>query len=225
MPTVDERSLGVARLYAKAMLDIATEQQVADSLGEELDGVRAEMERDPEFANFLASPILERSKRKASLERALRSRASDLLVDSLQVVNRKDRLEILPQIIAAYHEEHREQLGQVEVKVSTAVPLTDEQRAYVRERARIRTGKDAHLTEKVNPELLGGLVIQVGDQKVDMSVRRDLELVSQRIAARFETELHREGAFSTDSPGAADAGDDAAASRDAQSPHDRGEEE
>ncbi len=210
MATVDERSLGVARLYAKAMLDIAAEQGAVDDLGDELDGMLDEMRRSPEFATFLASPIIERASRSASIEATMRGRASDLLVDSLQVINKKDRLAILPQIIEVYHEQQRERRGEIEVRLSTAVELNDAQREYVRERVKVTTGKDAFLVETVDTDLLGGLVVQVGDQKIDMSVRRDLELLSHRFEDRLEVELHREGAFSSD----ADSGDEASASED-----------
>jgi F-type H+-transporting ATPase subunit delta len=119
----------------------------------------------------------------------LRGRASDLLVDSLQVINRKDRLAILDQILVAYKAAHRELLGQVEVYVSTAVPLSDEQRADIRERSTRYTGKEVLLVERVVPDLLGGVIVQIGDQKVDMSVRRDIELLASRFAARLSKEM------------------------------------
>ena len=197
MASVEERSLGVARLYAKAMLEVATELGAATSLAEELDGVRESARQDPEFALFLSSPILEREQRRASLETLLRGRASDLLVDTLQVINKKDRLGILDQIIEVYHEEHREQLGQIEVKISTAVELTEAQRDYVRERVKVTAGKEAFLIEEVDPDLLGGLVVQIGDQKIDMSVRRDLELLSARFSERLSAELLSGTEFST----------------------------
>lgn len=214
MASLNERSLGVARLYARAMLEVATDQDAATSFGEELDGVLEASRRDPELALFLSSPVLKREKRRESLEKILRGRTSDLLVDSLQVVNMKDRLAILPQIIEVYHEKHRDQLGQVEVRITTAVELTEAQRDNVRERARITTGKEAYLVEKVDPDLLGGLVVQVGDQKIDMSVRRDLELLSARFAERLSTELLSGNEFSTDVDAVGDFADTSQAGRD-----------
>lgn len=189
MATVDERSLGVARLYARAMLAVAEEQGAAESLENELEALLAQADGDEEFGDFLSSPILERDKRRVSIEAMLRGHASDLLVDSLQVINKKDRLSILAQILEAYRGELRDLRGQVAVKVHSAVELNDEQRATMIERASSFTGRQAFLLEDVNPELLGGLVVQIGDQKVDMSVRRDLELMSSRFAARLSEEL------------------------------------
>ena len=189
MATVNERSLGVARLYARAMLTVADEQGAAHTLADELGDLVAHAHRDEAFGRFLASPVLERGRRRESLERMLRGRASDLLVDSLQVINQKNRLAILDQILAAYHAAHRELLGQVEVYVSTAVPLSDEQRTDIRGRATRYTGKEVLLVERVDADLLGGVIVQIGDQKVDMSVRRDLELLASRFAARLSKEM------------------------------------
>ena len=206
MASVNERSLGVARLYGKAMLAVAEEQGAAESLAEELEGVLDLADRDQDFALFLSSPVLEREKRRESLEAMLRGRASDLLVDSLQVINKKDRLSLLGQIFVAYGEAHRELEGQIEVHVATAVELTEEQRAEIREGTSLYTGKETFLVEKVDPELLGGLVVRIGDQKVDMSVRRDLELMSSRFAGRLASEAVSARGFAIESDVAAGPG-------------------
>ena len=197
MATVNERSLGVARLYGRAILTVAQEQGEAASLGAELDELLELAARDAELERFLASPVLERESRQRSLEKMLRGRASDLLVDSLQVINGKGRLDILSQIVAVYHDEYRKDLGQIEVDLRTAHELTERQRAELKERIGRTTGKEAHLVEVVDPELLGGLVVQIGDQKIDMSVRRDLELLSGRFAARLSAELLAGKEFAT----------------------------
>ena len=99
----------------------------------------------------------------------------------------------------------------VEVRVTSAVELTEAMRSYVRERARVTTGRDTYLVEKVDPDLLGGLVVQVGGQKIDMSVKRDLELLTARFAQRLSIELLAAEGFGTQG---GDAGDDARASHD-----------
>ena len=214
MATVDERSLGVARLYARAMLAVARERGASQSLADEFEGVLEHAAGDADFERFLSSPVLERERRRDSLEKMLRGRSSDLLVDSLQVINQKGRLDILEQILAAYREAHRELLGQVEVKIATAVELTEEQRADFRERASRFTGKEAFLVEEVNPDLLGGLVVRIGDQKVDMSVRRDLELLSSRFAQRLSSELLSKSDFAIESDVTVEAADGSHDGRD-----------
>ena len=211
MASVNERSLGVARLYARAMLAVAEEEGVAESLGEELERVLEQAGRDAEFGDFLSSPILERGRRRDSIEAMMRGRASDLLVDSLQVVNKKDRLSILGQILQAYREALRDLRGQLEVRISTAVPLNDEQRAGIVDRVTVVTGKQPYLIEKVDPDLLGGVVARIGDEKVDMSVRRDLELIGTKLTQRLTNELLRDSDFGSEGDL---GGDEAADSQD-----------
>jgi len=199
MASVDERHLGIARVYARAMLDIAEEQDAAESLGDELADVVSLARTDSDLDNFLSSPVLDSDNRRESLERTLRGRASDLLVDSLQVINKKGRLGLLEPMLVVYQEELRALRGEVEVKIATAVPLTEEQREDVRARASEYTGKKAFLIEDVNADLLGGLVIQIGDQKVDMSVSRDLELLGSAYAKRLSSELLSGRQFATES--------------------------
>ncbi len=189
MASIDEGSLGIARLYARAMLQVAEEQGGAESLGEELESLVALRQSDPDLGRFLSSPVLDRDRRGESLDRMLRGRASDLLVDSLQVINKKGRLALLDQMLEVYQEALRGLRGQVEVKVTTAVPLTEQQRADIVERTSAYTGKDAFLKEIVDADLLGGLVVQIGDQKVDMSVRRDLQLLGTAFARRLSREV------------------------------------
>ncbi len=88
--------------------------------------------------------------------------------------------------------------GEIEVRVATAVPLTEEQRADLRTRASSYTGKKAFLVERVDPDLLGGLVVQIGDQKVDISVARDLELLGAAYAKRLSSELLGGQRFATE---------------------------
>ena len=202
MASVDERHLGIARVYARAMLDIAEEQNAAESLGDELADLVALSQMDPDLEGFLSSPVLDSDSRRETFERAFRGRASDLLIDSLQVINKKGRLGLLEPMLVVYQEELRALRGEVEVKIATAVPLTEEQREDVRTRASEFTGKKAFLIEDVNADLLGGLVLQIGDQKVDMSVSKDLELLSNAYAKRLSSELLSGRQFATESDSA-----------------------
>nr|MDP9122938.1 F0F1 ATP synthase subunit delta [Acidobacteriota bacterium] len=104
---VDERELGVGRVYARAILDLAESQGAAESLLGELTDLAAYAAGNPEFESFLTSPLIEDGARVDVLEKIFRGRASDLLVDALQVVNRKGRIGLLRAIAQAYRQEYR----------------------------------------------------------------------------------------------------------------------
>lgn len=183
--------LGLARTYSRSLLGLAEPQGQADALGEELVELAALLDGNPDFESFLASPLVSEDERRAAVEKAFRGKASDLLVDSLQVINRKGRLGALRAIATSYRDELRELRGQVEAKVKTAIPLTEALRARVTEAVGKFTGKTPVLVESVDPRLLGGMVVEVGGQKIDTSVASRLRELSHALSARASQEIHR----------------------------------
>jgi F-type H+-transporting ATPase subunit delta len=191
----NDRELSIAGIYSKAMLDLAEQQGEADSLLEELQGLVEYLGRNPELERFLASPLVEDEDRGKVLEKAFRGKTSDLLLDSLQVVNRKGRLSLLRAIVEGYLTEHRKLRGMVEARVRTAVPLSEALRARVRESVARHTGRQPILIEKVDPALIGGIVIEVGDEKIDGSVSHKLSELGKALELRASQEIVRSRAY------------------------------
>jgi F-type H+-transporting ATPase subunit delta len=180
---------GVPQVYAEALLAVAEEQGIADEVLDELNALAGLAVENRELETFLASPLVESEVRTRTLEKLLRGRASDLLVDALQVINRKGRLELLPEIAAAYRQEHRRLRGRVQVFVTSAVPLSDALRARLREAAARFAGKAPELFESVDPELLGGMVVRVGDERIDSSIRTRLRDLGRALFRRASLEV------------------------------------
>lgn len=191
MAHAGHQASNVAQVYAQALLGLAEEAEAAESVLEELGGLRALLDRLPELVRLFASPLVEADDKARMLEERLRGRAGDLVVDCLQVMNRKGRLGLVRELVTAYRELYEEARGIVGVRVVTAVPLTDEQRREIAEVASRITGKRARLDETVDPSLLGGLVLYADDRKLDASVRRRIEEVGDRLFARTVSEMHR----------------------------------
>jgi F-type H+-transporting ATPase subunit delta len=189
MAGVEDQQGGVAQVYAEALLALAEERGVADQVLEELGDLADLAVRDGAFETFLVSPLVEPEARARTFEKLLRGRASDLLVDALQVVNRKGRLELLPEIANAYRQAHRRLRGRVQVFVASAVPLTDALRAKLREAAARYAGKTPELVESVDPQLLGGMVVRVGDERIDSSVKTRLRDLSGALLRRASQEV------------------------------------
>lgn len=191
MARFDDEMLAVARVYAQAMLGLAEKRAETESLNEELAELARLYDRDPGFRDFVSSPLIDAEEREESLERAFRGKASELLVDSLQILNRKGRLALLPSVAEAFRRLYRAHLRQVEVDVTSAVALSDPQRERLKEAVRRRTGRDAILSESVDPTLLGGMVVRLEDQKIDASVATQLENLSETLLDRASRELGR----------------------------------
>ena len=191
MANVSDRELALARVYSRSILELAEEQGQAEAVLDELQELVKYLDRNPELEQFLGSPLVESEDRGRTVEKALRGRASDLLVDSLQVVNRKGRLGLLRAIAEGYRIEFRDLRGIADAHVRTAVPLSEAMRTRVRESVARFTGKQPFLIEKVDPSLIGGIVIEVGGRKIDGSVSSRLRELGQSLERRASQEIVR----------------------------------
>lgn len=189
MARLDEKHVAVARVYSQAMLSLAEEADGAKPLLEELDDLVALLETQPEFSEYLISPLVDQDDRRAALERTLRGRSSDLLVDTLQVINRNGRLSLLETVVETYRQAYQEKHGEIDVQVTTAVALDDDLRASIVALAKRLSGRRPALNEAVDPSLLGGMVLRVGDRKIDTSVAKDLKTIRAQLVERASREI------------------------------------
>jgi len=192
----DERELAVGRVYGGVVLDLAVKAGTADAVLEELSGLKALLDRDPDFERALASPLVDADTRRGMLEKALRNRASDLVVNSLQVMNAKNRLGLLRAFVEGYRLEFEEEKGITEVDVISAEPLSAEQRVRAEKVASKWTGGVARLVEIVDPEVIGGMVFRAGDRNLNRSVSRDLAIMKTRLFERASQQIQDQTAQS-----------------------------
>lgn len=199
MARVTDRDMTVGRLYAKAVLELAEEKGQADEMLEELAQVVGHLDQSPEFEQFLSSPLVDEGARAQVIENVFRGRASDLLVDTLEIINRKGRLGVIRAIAEAYRIEHRELRGWVDVEVRTAVPLSEALRARLKDSIAAFTGRKPNLIERVDPSLIAGMVVEVAGKKIDASVASRLRGLSEALLARASQEIHRGRAYVAES--------------------------
>lgn len=180
-----ERSL--ARIYAEAMLVAAAgaEQAFVD----DLDALVGLLDRDPAFEAVLANPLINATGKRALIDKALRGQLGDILVDGLQVMRKKGRLGLVRELARAVHEIWLARQGKVEVRVTSAVPLSPALREDLVRAAAQRIGKQPVLVERVDPKLLGGLVVRARDGKFDSSVARTLARIEAQLLERASNEL------------------------------------
>ncbi len=195
MPGTSDQESAVARVYATAMLDLAQSRDQVDLLLSELLDFAAWVEKEADFETFLSTPMVDVETRRKTLEKLFRGKYSDLFVDSLQVLNRKDRLGLVRTVAEAYRLAHEALHGRVEVHVTTAAPLTDELRAKLKDVVDEHTGKEAVLVEAVDESLIGGLVVQIGDQKFDASVATKLTALAGTLLERASREIRGDRVF------------------------------
>jgi F-type H+-transporting ATPase subunit delta len=185
-----EREIAVAGVYARALLTLAESQGLADAVVEELDSLLAEADRNPAFEDFLISPLVETTERGRVLDELFRGKLTEVLLDTLQVMNEKGRAGLLRALVQAYHQELEELRGLIRVKVETAVPLNDTSRRQLQQAVSDFTGKQAMLEERIDEALVGGVVLKVADRRIDSSVAKELHKLNQKLLDRASQEIH-----------------------------------
>jgi F-type H+-transporting ATPase subunit delta len=195
MPNVSDQELALAGVYATAMLQLAESLGETDALLEELRDFAGRVEQDADLRGFLSSPVVDAKTRQETLEKIFRGKRSDLFVDAMQVLNRKGRLNLIEAVAEVYYLELEELRGRVEVHVRTATPLTRRLREKLREMAKAQAGREVDLVESVDESLLGGLVVQIGDRKLDASVATRVRRLSTALLDRASREIHSGTSF------------------------------
>jgi F-type H+-transporting ATPase subunit delta len=183
VPTVfDEKSSELARTYAEALLNATAKSGQTQAVLDELDAVRDfVLTKFPTFAVMMGSPVRTAADKDRIIVEAFEGRALPTSVHFLRVLNRRGRLEMLGRVLQSAHEVWDRRQNRRPVTVRSAVPLTDAQQAALRDRLASSLGATPVLTLEVDPGLIGGLVVQVGDDVYDASVRNRLEQLRHRL--------------------------------------------
>ncbi len=188
-----EREVGVehvAKVYAEALLNAAEKAGPIDPILEELDSFVADvLASHPDFELVLVSGVLSHEERSGILDRVLGGRASPLLLNFLKVVSRHGRMNCLWAIPAEARALYRQRLGQVSVEVTTAAPLEEAAARRLRQALQPVAGGEPVFQERVDPAILGGVVVRVGDTIYDASVARQLENMRQQMIDRSAHEI------------------------------------
>jgi F-type H+-transporting ATPase subunit delta len=180
----------VARVYAESLIKAAEKQGAADEILDELESLIQDVfRREPLFETFLTSYAVNRKVKATTLRSAFQDRANKLLFNFLMVLNAHDRLPLLRPILSAYRELNDERARRMRVKVRTAAPLPEDQRERLSQELRATFHREPILEERVVPELLGGLTVQVGDWLYDASVRTRLDDIRNNLITRSSHEI------------------------------------
>ncbi len=170
--------------YANALADIALEQGAAEPALKQLGEFSAAFAESAELRTFLASPEITREAKHGVIEKlAARIGVSKIIRNFLFVMVDNQRTSLLPDILKAFHEVIHQRQGVAEAAVSSAGSLNDAQKTQLLETLERLTGKKIQATYALDPELLGGAVVRIGDTIYDGSLRSRLNELRMRLSA------------------------------------------
>lgn len=186
-----DRQLAAANVYAVSLFELAREAGQVEQVRAELTELVQALEAadDPVVRAFFESAALNDDVRAELLEKWFRGKLSDLTLNTLLVMNANGRTGLMRALLRDFVLAQEAAVGQIEATAVTAVPLDEAQRQQVTDAAAALSGRTPLIAFKVDPEMLGGLVLQIGDLRYDNSIRRKLREARGRLLERSERGL------------------------------------
>lgn len=166
---------GLAGRYATALFDLAQESSATDAVSASLADLRTALAESDDFAALVNSPVIARGDAAKAVAAVAKAMQLDSLTGKfLGVLAENRRLAKLPGMIAAFDAIVAAHRGEVTAEVTSAHPLTAEQLTTLSANLKSRVGRDVKVATTVDPAILGGLVVQLGSQLIDGSIRTRL---------------------------------------------------
>ncbi|MCX7984912.1 MAG: ATP synthase F1 subunit delta [Bacteroidetes bacterium] len=167
----------IAKRYAEALLLSASNEKSLETLMQDCLTVKGVSVESHEFRLFLKSPIIKKEKKLLIMKQLFHGKVSETMEQFLILVVEKGRESMLLDIFDEFVRLTNEQKGIVDVEVQTAVPLSKEHETRLIQYFNAYTNKNVQLKTILNPSIIGGLIVRIGDTVFDGSVRHQLELL------------------------------------------------
>lgn len=159
-----------AGVYAKSLYSLAAEEKITAALLDEMDAVREIFHSEPKFTDLLAMPSLSKEERTGMLDSCLRGRVHPYLLNFLKLITERGLIRQFGDCCEAYREIYNEENGILDVSVVSAVSLTEEQTSALKEKLDRLTGKNVRLCCKIDPDCIGGILVDYQDKRIDGTV-------------------------------------------------------
>ena len=171
----------IARVYAEALFDVAKEKDKLDRIHDELDQFAEALDSDRDMQVFLFSPYFSSVEKSEGLEKAV-SGADPEFLNFLNLLNEKHRMPLIFRVQRQFEAAWKEENKKLDVTVTSAVELDPEVAKRVGAEIEKQTGRDVELQSSVDENILGGIVLQVGNMVLDASIRNRLEKLRKTVA-------------------------------------------
>lgn len=169
----------LAGRYATALFGLARDEKQLEAVGASLATVRAALRESDDFRALTASPLISRDQAvKAVATTAEAMRLDPVTSNFLGVLAQNRRLSQLDPVIRAFNMLAARHRGETTAEITSAHPLSDDQVAALKQNLRTRIGRDVAVDLSVDPAILGGLVVKIGSQMIDGSIRTKLNTLA-----------------------------------------------
>jgi F-type H+-transporting ATPase subunit delta len=175
-------STGIAGRYAAAVFDLVKEDNALSALQSDIDALDAAMSDSADFRTLITSPLFTRDQQEAAIGAlAAKMGLSAIMANTLRLMASKRRLFVLPQLTTALRGLIAVEKGEVTAEVTAAAALSEAQQKSLAATLKQAVGKDVNIKLAVDSRLIGGLVVKVGSQMIDTSIRAKLNALQNKM--------------------------------------------
>ena len=171
----------IARRYASALFAEASSSDSVDRVDEDVELVIQTVSHSRDLKLLFTSPIVSTAKKEAVIRRLFESHVSELVLSFLVLVNRKRREAMVEDILVSYRSLRLEQQGIVEATARLAFAITESEVLDLQKSIAKTVGSEVELEVEEDPELIGGIIVKIGDQVFDGSLKRQLTMLGRRL--------------------------------------------
>lgn len=176
----------VASRYVKSLLSLAVEQDAVEAVHKDMLLFSQVCRDNRAFTVMLRSPVIRHEKKRAILESVFSGKVNKLTMAILDIITHKNRESLLPSIANEFHNAYNEYKGIGKAYVTTTVPMDKDLRADIEAIVKKLSDKKlVELEEKVDPGLVGGFILQVGDRQIDASIKSKLKSLSLKFNENY----------------------------------------
>lgn len=165
----------VEKVYADAVFSLGTDENCLDTLCEEIFGLADIFSANEELVKLLSAPTVSLDEKTAVLKNIFGGKISEYAMNFILVLTEKNRAAYLPKIAEQVKNEYNERNGILEVKATTSIPMKSEVKDKLVRKLEAVTGKKITLVERVDKSILGGIVLDYGNTRMDSSVKSRLD--------------------------------------------------
>lgn len=174
----------IAEPYAQALMSVGQSNDLIDQFGEDAKSLQTLLAESNDLKLLITSPIIEAAKKKAVLRQVIGEQVHPFVLNFLMLLIDRGRIVLLPEVCEHYLTLLRQLKQTVLAEVTSAVELSDEQQESIKQKVMATVqASQVELVTHVDPELLGGVVIKIGSQYIDASLRGQLRRIGVRLGA------------------------------------------
>ncbi|WP_432662596.1 F0F1 ATP synthase subunit delta [Wukongibacter baidiensis] len=172
----------VSRTYSEALFEVALEENKVDLFLDEISFVADTFKLHPEFFEIFKTPLVRVDEKKKIMEEVFGDKLSQEMNNFLKIVIDKRRGHFIQQIKSEYIKRVDQHKGIVNAVAITAVPLTEEDKTTLRNKLSVLTGKDVKLSNDIDENVIGGILVKIGDKVIDGTIKGRLEEMKESLS-------------------------------------------